>query len=137
AALQSDAKTGEFGRFALRLIGFNQSLKGRRDSAGKHCVFRTAFLLLKDKQRLPEIWIPPLDLLLQDLNLRMLAPEAQHCGAHDVGIMNVPGDEAAKVVRVLKRAAAAALVQKKSDSINIRKKPPRWLTSIFICCNRL
>ena len=53
------------------------------------------------------------------LGLRILAAEAQHRCAGDVGMVNVAGEQAAERLRILARAAAAALVGKEANAIEV------------------
>src|SRR5215813_7807099 len=92
-------------------IGFNQSFKRCCYCIGKHRIFRTAPLLLKDEDGLSEIGIAAVDLLLKNLYLRVLAAEAEHRGARDIWVIDIARDQAAEIVRVLACAAATALVQ--------------------------
>ena len=51
----------------------------------------------------------------------MLAAQAQHGCAGDVGVVDVAGQQTAERLRILARAAAAALVGKKANAIEIGK----------------
>ena len=53
------------------------------------------------------------------LDLRILAAEAQHGGAGDVGMVDVAGEQAAERLRVLARAAAAALVGEEANAVDV------------------
>ena len=51
--------------------------------------------------------------------LRILAAEAQDGGAGDVGVVNVAGQQPAESLRILARAAAAALMGEEADAIDV------------------
>ena len=68
-------------------------------------------MLLEDEELLVELGIAFADLIPQDCDLRVLAAQAKHCGACDVGVVNVAGNQPAKVVRILARSAASAFMK--------------------------
>src|SRR5580698_406788 len=49
----------------------------------------------------------------------MLAPQTQYCCPRHIGMMNVSGQQSAKIIRVLAGAAAAALMRQKLDPIYV------------------
>ena len=61
--------------------------------------------------------------------MRVLAAEAEDGGSRDVGMIDVPGQQAAKIVRIFARAAAAAFVRQEFDAVHIWKKPRRLRTA--------
>ena len=58
-------------------------------------------------------------MLEQNRNLRMLAAETQNRGSSDVGVVNVTGDQRAKIIGILPRSAAAAFVRQELDSVHV------------------
>src|SRR5579859_5736005 len=85
----------------------------------QHGALRGTALLLEKNQRLVELRIAFLDLFPQNIGLRMLASQTQHGCSRDVGMMEVPGDQAAEISRVLARAAAAALMGEKLYAVDV------------------
>ena len=57
--------------------------------------------------------------LAKDRHLCVLAAQAQNRGARNVGMMNVTRDQAAEIIGIFARAAAAAFVHQEFDAINI------------------
>ena len=55
----------------------------------------------------------------------MLAAEAENSGSGDVGMIDVSGEEAAEIVGIFTRAAAAAFVRQEFDAVDVREKPRR------------
>src|SRR5579863_8635926 len=93
------------------LVCFYQTFKRLVNRVRKHGELRAALLLLQNKQRLAEIRIAPANLLAQDSGLRVLASQAEHRRPGNIRMIDVAGDEAAKVVGILPRSPAAAFMQ--------------------------
>ena len=74
--------------------------------------------------------VAALDLLLQDLDLGMLASQAENRGACHIRMMDVAGEQAAEIVGVFARAAAAAFVQQEFDAIHITKHSGRGFSRL-------
>jgi len=70
-----------------------------------------------------QIRISQPQLLLQNRDLRVLAAEAENGGSGDVGMIDVSGEEAAEIVGIFARAAAAAFVRQEFDAVDVREKP--------------
>src|SRR5437899_1134915 len=109
----------EIGGSAAALVGFDKAIKRLLDCFGKHGELRSAFLLLENDERLAEMQIAALDLFAKNVNLSVLAAEAEHGSSGNVRVMQISGDESAEVVRVLTRSPATTLMKEKLDAVNI------------------
>ena len=83
-------------------------------------------LLVEDQHRLAQLGIARAQLFQQDAGLCVLAAQAEHGCAGDVGMMDVAGEQAAECVRILARAAAAELMGEKADAVEVGKDALRF-----------
>src|SRR5215475_14987830 len=101
------------------LVGLDQPLKSLLDRTRQHGKFRSALLLFQYHERFIETLIPPLNVFAQNVDLRVLATQAENSRAGDVGVVKISSDEPAQIVCVFTRSAAASLMQQKPDAIHI------------------
>src|SRR5690348_10244983 len=94
AALQAEGKLRKRGGLAFDFVGLDETEKGFANGLRNHRGFGSALLLLEDEQRLAEMGVTALDLLEEDRNLRVLAAKAENRGPHNVGMMDVAGQQA-------------------------------------------
>ena len=79
------------------------------DGFRQKCALRAYLLLFQNIKRLREFRRAFLYLLLQHGNLRVLATKTKDGRTGDIGMRNITGQQAAKRLRILPRAAALAL----------------------------
>jgi hypothetical protein len=84
-------------------------------------------LLLENDKRFVETGVTTLDLLAKNVNLSVLAAEAEHGRSGNIWIVQISGDQPAEIVRVLARAAAPSFMQKKLDPIDVGENAVRAL----------
>ncbi len=72
-------------------------------------------MLLKDEQWLRQTRISSCKLLAQNSDLRMLTPQAENCCPSDIRMMNVSGDQAAKIVGILFGSSATTFVEEELE----------------------
>ncbi len=101
------------------MVSLHQTKKRLPNRLLHHRSFRAAFLLFEDEKPFIKSRIPLLDLFLENVNLRMLAAEAQHRRTRDIWMMNVSRNQPTQVPRVFVGAAASALMQEESKSIHV------------------
>src|SRR5262249_9416766 len=118
-ALQADTKTRKRFIGAASVVGFHESEKELADGLRAHDLCGACLLLLENHQGLVEIRITFANFFAQNGNLSMLATEAEDCCSGHVRMVDVAGDETAKIVRILAGAAAAAFVHEELDAVNI------------------
>ena len=95
-------------------------------------VLAARLLLIENQHRLVHLRIARAQFVHQHARLRILAAKAQDRGSGHVGVMDVAGQQSAKSLRILARAAAAALVGEKANAVEIgedarRRLPPHDL----------
>jgi hypothetical protein len=78
-------------------------------------------LLLDGQPRPIKLWIPLAQFLAQDGDLRVLAAKNEHGCSGDIRMIDVTGDEAAAIIGVFARAAAAPVVQQKTGANYVGK----------------
>ena len=66
------------------------------------------------------------NLFAKNLDLRVLAAQAQHGRSRHIGMMNIAGDQSAEIVGIFPRSAATAFVQQKANAVHVFKKPLTW-----------
>src|SRR5438552_1154437 len=123
----------KIGGSAAGFVGFDKAIKCLLDGFGEHGELRSAFLLLENDERLAEMQIAALDLFAKDVNLSVLAAEAEHGSSGNVGVMQISGDESAEIVRVLARPAATTLMKEKLDAVNIGENAGSRRSVAFFC----
>src|SRR5258707_6812985 len=96
ATLEAHTQVRKIGRSVAGLVGSDEAAEGLFDGVGKHGEFRSALLLLKDDQRLVKRGIAMFDLLAENVNLSVLATQAEHGCAGHVGIVQISGNQAAE-----------------------------------------
>jgi hypothetical protein len=89
-------------------------------------------LLLENDKSLVETGVATFDLLAKNVNLSVLAAEAEHGRSGNVRIVQISGDQPAEIVRVLARAAATAFMQKEPDAINVGEDAGRREVAVFL-----
>ena len=119
SALQSETQTRERRICPLALIGFHQTEKRVPNRLGQHGGFGATLLMLHDHQWLIKIRVTLAQLLLQNLDLCMLAAQTEYRCSRHVGMMEITRNEPAQILRILARSSAPAFMQKKSDAIQI------------------
>ena len=97
SALQSHAEARKRSTHSPALIGFHQAEESFPNRLRQHRGFGTALLLLHDHQRLIETRISLPQLSAQNRDLRMLTAQAEHGRSRDVRVMDITGDEPAKI----------------------------------------
>ncbi len=122
AALEPHGKVSQWRRRAPAHVDFDQPQKSLSNRFREHREFFAAALLFEDVKRLGEIGVPFSDFIAQHRHLGILAAQAEHRGAGNVRMMNVAGDQGAKIVGVFARAAAAAFMKQELDSVHVGKK---------------
>src|SRR5690606_18743762 len=119
SALESHDKLAQRRRFALQPVRLNQAKECAADRMGQQVLFSAFLLLLQDNERFRKIRILLADFFFQQVDLRVLATEAKHCGAGYVRIVDIACNKAAQCFCILSRAATPAIVSQEFYSINI------------------
>ena len=120
ATFQADAQMRKWCRRTVRiLIHFHEPGERLADRFRHHPKLRSALLLLEHQERFRKLRITFLDLLEQNRDLRMLAAKAQNGGTGNVRVMNVTGNQGAKIIGILPCPAATAFVRQKLDSVHV------------------
>src|SRR5436190_22364154 len=97
STLEPDAKIGERRGSTLSLVSFDQAKKSLANRLRHHRGFRAAALLLEHHQGLVELGIALTDVVAHERDLWMLAAQTQDSRPRNIGMMNVAGDQTAKV----------------------------------------
>src|SRR5581483_915718 len=105
ATLQAHTKVGQLGRAPRGFVGFNQTVERALDCLREHRERGAALLLLQYHQWLIEFGVPPVNLFAQNINLRVLAAEAEQGRPGHIGMMNVARNQSTQVVRVFPSAS--------------------------------
>ena len=121
SAFQAQTEAGKRSGGALRFVGFHQAEKSAANCFAEHGGFGAAVLLFDDDQWLIKIGIPFAQFLAEYRDLGVLAAETENRGSGNVGVIDVTGDEAAEIIGIFARAAAAAFVQEETDAVYILK----------------
>src|SRR5690606_18927574 len=90
---------------------------------GEQLLFGTFFLLFEDDQWFCESRILFPDLFFKKVYLRVLATQAEDCGAGDVGIVDITSDQAAQGFSVLACTATSSFVRKELYAIHVFEQP--------------
>ena len=100
-------------------VGLDESIERASNCVGEHREFRSALLLFQNHQRLIELRTADIDLLAQDVDLRVLAPEAKNRGSSNIGMIDIPSDQATEVVRIFTGTATSTFMQKEPDPVDV------------------
>src|SRR5579871_1809957 len=119
SALQSDGQRRERRRCSRDAVGLNQCRKGLVEGAAHQCRFAAGSLLIEDQNGLGHLRVARTQLVQQHARLRVLAAEAKDGCARYVGVVNVARKQSAKRLRILTSTAAAALVRKKANAVDV------------------
>jgi len=77
--------------------------------------------------------IAVLDLFAKDVNLGVLATEAEYGRSGNVGVMQISGNESTEIVRVFARPAATTLMKEKLDAVKIGENAGSRRSLAFFC----
>ena len=121
AALHAQGERGERRGGAFDLVGLSERDEGAVDGLLHERRLVAGLLLIDDDHRLAQLGIARAELFHEQSGLRVLAAEAEHGGAGDVGVVNVAGEQTAEFTRILARAAAAKLVGDEADAVDVGK----------------
>src|SRR5581483_5641756 len=90
-------------------------------------------------QWLIEFGVPPVNLFAQNINLRVLAAEAEHGRPGHIGMMNVARNQSTQVVRVFPSASTAAFMHQNPDAVHVGEELAgrRALLRLCVCCGDL
>src|SRR6185312_3081609 len=80
---------------------------------------------------LAEVRIALVDLVAQDLGLRVLASKAQHRGSGHVGMVQVAGNQSTEIARVFAGAATSSFMGEELHAIDVFEESACLLVSIF------
>ena len=100
-------------------VGLGNPQEGRLHGFRKHFELGPAALLLEHNQRLAEIRIAPRNLFPKNTYLRILATETQDGGPCNIRMVEVSGNQTAKILGVLAGSAAPALMHQELDAIHV------------------
>ena len=121
SALHGQRERGKRRGGSFDLIRLRKCREGLVDGLLHQGGLEAGLLLIDENDGLAQLGIAGAELLHKQSGLRVLATEAEHSGAGDIGVMNVAGEQTAKLACILPRTAATQLMSDKADAIDVGK----------------